>query len=43
MTATDEADQTEDQMSYKRINNMQREFEMMSFCFNASNILFKEM
>ena len=42
-TAIDEADQTEDQMSYNRINSLQREFEMMSFCFNASNILFKDM
>jgi hypothetical protein len=39
----DQADQTEDQMSYNRINNLQREFELLGFCFNASQILFKEI
>jgi hypothetical protein len=39
----DQADQTEDQMSYNRINGQQREFELLGFCFNASQILFKEI
>ena len=42
-TAMDQADQTEDQMSFNRINGLQREFEMLGFCFSASQILFKEM
>ena len=35
-TGTDEADQTEDQMSFNRIKGLQREFEMLGFCFSAS-------
>ncbi len=41
--ATSEIDQTEDQMSYNRINGLSKEFEMLNFCFNASQILFKEI
>lgn len=40
---TNEADQTEDQMSYNRLRNLSKEFEMLNFCFNASQILFKEI
>lgn len=41
--AANEADQTEDQMSFNRLAGLQKEFEMLSFCFNASLILFKEI
>jgi len=30
-------------MSYNRLASVQREFEMLKFCFNASQILFKEI
>jgi WASH complex subunit 7 len=38
-----DADQTEDQMSYNRLRGLSKEFEMLNFCFSASQILFKEI
>ena len=31
------------EMSRRRIKKMQREYEMLNFCFSASSILFKEI
>lgn len=41
--ASNDADQTEDQMSFNRLSGLSKEFEMLNFCFNASQILFKEI
>jgi hypothetical protein len=40
---TNEDEQMEDQMSIKRIQNMDKEFELLNYCFSASLILFKEI
>jgi hypothetical protein len=31
------------EMSRRRIKKMQREYEMLNYCFSASSILFKEI
>lgn len=31
------------EMSKRRISKLKREYEMLSFCFSASSILFKEI
>lgn len=38
-----EDEQLEDQMSIKRIQDLNKEFELLNFCFSASLILFKEI
>jgi len=43
LAPSNDADQTEDQMSYNRLRSLSKEFEMLNFCVNASQILFKEI
>lgn len=31
------------EMSRRRVSRMQREYEMLNYCFSASSILFKEI
>ena len=38
-----EDDEMEEQLSQKRIQALEKEFELLNFCINASLILFKDI
>lgn len=43
VTNLNEDEQLEDQMSIKRLQNLEKEFDLLNYCFSASLILFKEI